>query len=357
MSTQIREISFSGHQIYVGLDVHKKSWRVSILVDDVVQKTFHMSPGRPDELKAHLSRHYPQGEYYCAYEAGFCGFWIQEELTRLGIKTAVYHASDIPTTDKERRQKTDKRDSLKIVKALRKGDCEGIYVPDKEQQRARSLIRQRQAQVKDRQRVMHRIKGHLSYYGIECEELEWTVEWSSKHIKWLERQAEQRQDRTLGWMLKELALMRKLEGEILQDLRQLSKTDHYKTAVGLLMSVPGVGLLTAMVFLTELGVDLSRFGKFDRLCAYCGLMPDTDSSGEQERVGDISRRGNRRLRCILIESAWVAIGNDPELALCYSEYKKRMAGQKAIIKIARKLLNRIRRVLNKKEKYSVAQAQ
>jgi transposase len=158
-------------------------------------------------------------------------------------------------------------------------------------------------------------------------------------------------------MLKELELMRKLERGVLQHLRQLSRTDRYKSAVGLLTSVPGVGLLTALVLVTEIGTDLNRFTKFDKLCAYCGLMPDTDSSGEQERVGDISSRGNRRLRRILIESAWVAIGNDPELALAYSEYKKRMAGQKAIVKIARKLLNRIRRVLTKKEKYTIAQAQ
>lgn len=357
MSTQVRQISFRGHQIYVGLDVHKNSWQVSILLNEISQKTFHMSPGEPEALKAHLKQYYPDGEYHCAYESGFCGFWIQEELTRLGIHTSVYHASDIPTTDKEKRQKTDKRDSLKIAKALRQSDCEAIYVPDKAQQKARSLVRQRESLVKDRQRIMHRIKGHLNYYGIACEALEWRQEWSGKHIQWLERQAEQQQDQALNWMLKELAVLRKLEKEILQHLRELSKTDHYKTAMSLLISVPGVGLLSALVILTEIGLDFKRFGKFDRLCAYCGLMPDTDSSGEQERVGDISSRGNRRLRRILIECAWAAVKRDPELALAYCAFKKRMAGQKAIVKIARKLLNRIRRVLIKKEKYTLSQAQ
>lgn len=357
MCTQIRQISFSGQQIYVGLDVHKKSWQVSILLNDVVQKTFHMAPGRPQTLKAHLDRFYPEGEYYCAYEAGFCGFWIQENLSRLGIHTQVYHASDIPTTDKERRQKTDKRDSLKIAKALSQGKCEAIYVPDKAQQQSRSLVRHRDALVKDRQRIMHRIKGHLHYYGIECEELNWRQNWSGKHVQWLEDQAKHRQDQALDLLLKELGLLRKLEREALQQLRQLARTDHYAQAVRLLTSVPGVGLLTALVILTEIGLDLRRFGKFDRLCAYCGLMPDMDSSGEEERIGNLSKRGNRRLRETLIESAWVAISHDPELGLCYSEYKKRMVAQKAIVKIARKLLNRIRRVLTNQEVYLIAQNQ
>lgn len=357
MSTQFREISFRGHQIYVGLDVHKNSWQVSIALKEVIQKTFHMSPGSPQELKGYLDRNYPDGEYHCAYESGFCGFWIQEELTRLGIKTSVYHAIDIPTTNKEKRQKTDKRDSLKIVKALRQGDCESIYVPNKDQQKMRSLVRQRASIVEDRQRIMHRIKSHLSYYGIECEALGWRQEWSGKHIEWLKSQADKSQDQTLDWMLRELALMRNMEREILKQLREISKTSTYKSAVDLLLSVPGVGLKSALVILTEIGLDFDRFDKLDRLCAYCGLMPDTNSSGEAERVGNLTHRGNRRLRCILIECAWAAIKRDPELALCYSEYKKRMAGQKAIIKIARKLLNRIRRVLNKKEKYTLAQAQ
>ncbi|MCB9330064.1 MAG: IS110 family transposase [Lewinellaceae bacterium] len=89
---------------------------------------------------------------------------------------------------------------------------------------------------------------------------------------------------------------------------------------------------SALVILTEIGLDFDRFGKFDRLCAYCGLMPDTNSSGEQERVGDLTRRGNRRLRCILIECAWAAIKRDPELALAYSNYKNEWRAKKPLSK-------------------------
>ena len=65
----------------------------------------------------------------------------------------------------------------------------------------------------------------------------------------------------------------------------------------------------------------------------------------------MTNRGNRRLKKMLIEASWVAIRNDPALALKYGELRKTMNAQKAIIRIARKLLNRIRFVLIKKEKY------
>jgi transposase len=356
MSTQDRKICFQGHQIFVGLDVHKNSWQVSVLLKNVAQKTYHMAPGSPATLQSYLHKNFPGGEYLCAYEAGFSGFWIQEELTRLGIKTVIYHASDIPTSDKEKRQKTDQRDSLKIAKALRKGDCEPIFIPDQEQQELRRLVRHRANLVKDRQRVMHRIKGHLQFVGIHPDPSACYQQWSGKYLQWLADQAKQREDLTLGSMLNVLKDMRRHELDVLKQLRLLSQTKPFQPAMKLLLSVPGVGIVSSLVILSEIGVDFNRFTTFDCLCAYCGLMPDTKSSGDSERVGDITNRGNRRLRTTLIECAWVAIKHDRELGLYYNTCKNRMAGQKAIVKVARKLLNRIRRVMIYKEAYTMAQA-
>ena len=356
MRTQDHQINFVGHPIFIGLDVHKNSWQVTILPQGVVHKTFHMAPGSPVKLKEHLQQYYPGGKYTCAYEAGFSGFWIQEELTGLGIRTLVFHASDIPTTDKEKRQKTDTRDSIKIAKALQNGDCETIYVPDKEWQHMRSFVRHRSRIVVDRQRIMHRIKTHLNYYGIVADEVTWKQDWRGKHIQWLEKVARERNDFTLKAMLTELDLKRKMERDILVQIRGLFKASKYQDTLNLLLSVPGVGFISSAVILTEIGLNFGRFSTFDRLCAYCGLMPDTKSSGEVQRIGDITHRGNNRLRTTLIECAWTAIYRDMELRLCYESYKKRMPAQKAIVKIARKLLNRIRRVIVHKEKYQSALA-
>jgi transposase len=87
-----------------------------------------------------------------------------------------------------------------------------------------------------------------------------------------------------------------------------------------------------------------------------GLIPNTNASAEREGVGEMTNRGRKELRTALIESAWVAIGQDPELALCFERYRQRMKPTEAIVRIARKLLNRIRRVLLTQRPYEIAGA-
>ena len=110
MQSQINKLDFTGQNIYVGIDAHKKSWKQTIMVEDITYKTFSQPPD-PVALYKYLKKNFPGGNYYTAYEAGFCGFWPHFQLTRLGINSIVVNPSDIPTTDKEKRQKEDKRDS------------------------------------------------------------------------------------------------------------------------------------------------------------------------------------------------------------------------------------------------------
>ena len=120
-----------------------------------------------------------------------------------------------------------------------------------------------------------------------------------------------------------------------------------------MITIPGIGRLTAMILLTEIG-DINRFKRLDDLCSYIGLIPNVYSSGESESVGDITKRGNRHVRTFIIESSWIAVRNDPALGCKYHELCNRMPGNKAIIRIAKKLMNRIRYVLLNKEEYELA---
>ena len=98
----------------------------------------------------------------------------------------------------------------------------------------------------------------------------------------------------------------------------------------------------------------AAFSNNDKLASYVGLVPSTFSSGEKEKVGDITPRCNRTLRSALIESAWVASRIDPALMRSYMEYCKTMEPNNAIIRIARKLLSRIRFVLINKKAYELS---
>ena len=128
--------------------------------------------------------------------------------------------------------------------------------------------------------------------------------------------------------------------EVLKHIRALSKQASYKTNVALLLSVPGIGLITAMTLLTEIE-DVSRFKTLDQFCAYIGLVPMTNSSGESHRVRGMTKRQNKLLRMMIIESSWVAIRHDPALMLAYQKLVVRMEPNKAIIRIAKKIINRI----------------
>lgn len=353
MDTQNRKLDFSGQTIYVGIDVHLKSWRLSIHLESFLGKAIHLSPPSVPKLVNYLRQHYPGGKYICAYEAGFCGFWIQRALALEGIETLVVHAADVPTTDKERQQKDDVRDSRKIARALRNGELEGIYVPDEEVEQYRSMIRTRDMLLRDRTRAMNRIKSHLNFKGTYPPGgvMEKWV-WNRKFISWLHEKS--KTDTELEWRMSSFELQRKLEREVMKQIRNLFKTSKYASDLTLLQTVPGVGFLSSVKILMEI-IDIKRFETFDQLNFYAGLVPGTDSSGERDRASRRTTRGNPRLRTALIECAWAAIQHDTELALCFSELKKRTNASKAIIKIAKKLLNRIRRILLDQTPYVAAQ--
>jgi len=78
-----KKIDFKGKDLYIGLDVHKKSWSVTILVEGMEHRTFTQPPD-PLALYTYLQRMFPGGTYYSAYEAGFCGYGIHRALNDLG---------------------------------------------------------------------------------------------------------------------------------------------------------------------------------------------------------------------------------------------------------------------------------
>ena len=133
-------------------------------------------------------------------------------------------------------------------------------------------------------------------------------------------------------------------------VRQIACSKSFADPLRLIMTVPGIGITTGISFLTEID-DISRFKNADHLASYIGLIPMCHSSGEKDNDGEITMRKHAKLRCSLVEAAWIAIRKDPAMTMAYEEYRKRMNAQKAIVKIARKLANRIFFVLKRKQEY------
>jgi transposase len=105
-----------------------------------------------------------------------------------------------------------------------------------------------------------------------------------------------------------------------------------------------------MLFLTEVG-DVRRFKSFDALNKFVGFCPDSHSSGEKDRHTGLSMRRHNQLRSMLVEAAWQLVRRDPAMLDHYKLLTKRMKGQDAIIRIARKLLRRIRAIMLSQRMY------
>jgi len=247
--------------------------------------------------------------------------------------------------------KTDKRDSLKLALLLDKGMLKEIYVLSREQRMTRDLLRTRKQLVEHRGDVMRQIKSKLLFHSIEIEG-EALRKWSSRYLKNIHDHDFPSESLKAAFdaLLKVYGDLSETIRTMDKKVRDLSKRSKYKDDVALLMTVPGIGCLSAMEILTEMG-DVSRFRSNEHLASFLGLTPAEYSSGDRTRRGRITRCGNKWIRTCLIESSWTLIGHDPVMREKYDTLKRRRGAKRAIVAIARSLAGRIRGLLLRREEY------
>jgi len=343
--------NFSGQTIFVGMDIHKSSWNFGIHLNDVFIRNVHQKPN-PHLMAEYLKNHYPGATYKAAYEAGKFGFWIQRQLTALGIECIIVNPADIPKSQKDTMQKTDPRDARNLSLRLQSGVLRGIHIPDEQQEADRVFFRHRKRIWKDLTRCKNRIKGLLAFSGIDIPNQYDNANWSMNFIKWLKdlNCIQQSRRRALDYMIAQVEYLRKELLSISNEIRKMMREQRYNTNYYLLRSIPGIGPLTAASLLVEIG-GINRFEYFNDLNSFIGLHPMERSSGQSEHKMFLTFRKHRQLRSDLVESAWTARRTDSAMALYFQEQVKKKDSKIVIIKIARKLLNRIRYVLKNQVPY------
>jgi len=327
MQTQKNELNFNGQNIYVGIDVHLKSWTVTIRSEHLEHKRFSPPPNA-EALHNYLTRNFPGATYYSVYESGFCGFWVHRQLEALGIHNIVVNAADVPTKQKEKVQKDDPVDSRKLARSLSAGELDAIYVPSESTLEERVLVRMRSTLVKDMTRFKNRIKSFLNFFGISYPERfnSSGSYWSKNFIKWLKEEVKLSQpcgQYVLNMQIQEVEEQRKLLLLTNRQIKALSETEKYASNVELLRSIPGIGLTVAMTILTEIET-IERFENSDQFAGFVGLVPGRRNSGETNKNGEMTFRGQAKLKTVIIESSWTSARRDPALFLAYNNYVKRM---------------------------------
>jgi transposase len=281
---------FLGRNLFVGIDVHKQRWQVAVYYEGLILSNTSIE-GNSDALIIHLRKRYGEAHFTCVYESGPFGFSLCRSLWAAGIECMVVNPADIPNTHKESRSKSDPVDARKLAMHLAAGLLHPIHIPSEKLQQQRSLIRFRKKLWGDLVRSKNRLKGELLFQGIIIPKQYDNKHWSHNFLTWVEEQAlkEEHLKDTLLLMLEEVKLLRVLLLKTERKLRELMWSPEYKTKSELLRSIPGVGSLTAMLFLLEVG-DVRRFKSFDALNRFVGFCPDSHSSGEPKAHGCILKK-------------------------------------------------------------------
>ena len=343
MQAQSKQIDFSGQNFYCGLDTHKKNWAVTIETDNLALKTFTQNAD-PEALVKHLRKNYPGGNFTAGYEAGYFGYSIQRKLESMGVHCLVIHPADIPTTNKDKDQKRDPRDSRKIARALKNEEVSAIWVPPVELEEDRQLLRTRRTLAKDQTRTKNRIKAFLQIYGIKYPEVfsQKGSHWSARFIKWLQevRLNETSGTEALQSYIRQLQFIRSEILVVSRKIKVLTNDNRYEKKYHRLIKIQGIGMITAMTFLTEIG-NIHRFKKPDYFRSFIGLVPSSKSSGEKDYQNRITKRANSHLRYLFVEATWIAIRSDPQYLHFYKQYRKRMKENNALIRTAGKLANQV----------------
>lgn len=327
---------------WVGMDVHKANIVIAVIEDDQRQEdallvTIDNDPKAIRRLMKRLGR--DGSTLRICYEAGPCGFEIHRQLTEMTLHCDVIAPSLIPKKAGDR-IKTDRRDARKLASLHRADLLTAITVPDEDQEAIRDLVRARESVVRDVRAARHQLVKFLLRRGCVFRE---TRNWSQKHRAWIRQQVfiHAATQKAFEHYRTHLEYLEERQSELEAEIVSIAQDDPYRDAVGRLMCLRGVKVITAMVLISEI-YDFRRFKSAPQFAAYLGLVPSEHSSGGpgHEKRGGITKTGNKHVRRVLIEAAW-HYRSRPSIQ---GDLKKRIEGQDpGIVRHAWKAQRRLHR--------------
>lgn len=334
--------------IFVGIDLGDKNSvaRIAVNREKSERLGFVNTRGGRARLFKELNRHADQAggaKIALAYEASSCGFVLSDEAQARGMSCWVLAPTKMEKSVEQKRNKNDDRDADDVLEKLRGHFLAGnrlptVWVPDVETRDDREVVRTRLALSEKQTQVKAQIQMLLKRHGLEKPADLGTTR-SKQYRAWLESLSV---CATLGWGTRQslASLLRQLRGledeiEMLDKLvQQLGSQPRHKPIVEALMKEKGVGLLTALVFRTEIG-QARRFRRGRHVGKFLGLTPTSHESGQQQdRKGHISQQGPPRVRKVLCQASWVRVRHDPHSREVYQRLVAKNPKKKKIALVA-----------------------
>lgn len=333
---------------FVGIDLAKRSYVAKVLRSGTDKGRILKGSTSPEGLKRLCHSLIPQDRV--SLEACAQGFWLARRLIeRVGCEVVVLNAGDLAIIYRSTK-KTDLNDAEKLawlIKRLPLNELPVVALPTEEEESRRSMVSE--LHFKKRLRTMHINRLHSVFTRVGQTEIR------KKHLATIEARKESiqsltgRAHREALRLLEVICMMENhiqlIEEEMAVSLSGDELSEH-------LLSMPGVGLQTAMAFLAHVG-DGSRFSKGRQVSNYVGMTPRIYSSGETERMGHISKHGCLALRSIIVQSAWSAVHTRRTnvFKTKYEELVPRIGKKRAIVAIARRMLETMWILVTRKEHF------
>lgn len=356
-NTSIDKIQPRNFDLFVGMDVDKRSIVTTILDEDKILKNKQF-PYDPKNIIRYFFRNYSDKKIAFVYEAGPTGYGLYDELTNNGYTCLVASPSNVPVIPGSR-VKTNRLDSVKLAESLRGGQIKGIRVPRGVYRTLRHLVHMRDTFVKQGAATKCRIKALLLVEGLPFPPAPPNSQWTRAVLYELSINKIYQSIRfKVDRLLETLEFAHKQVINTQREIRRICKTDSdIVESINYLKSIPGIGCIIATEMLVRIG-DWRLLKNVRELGAFLGLTPCENSTGEKERRGSITKNGNERLRNKLIEGSWAAIRKDGELAKFYQSVYQRhprdRAARIAVVAVARKLTCRIYRILKDRRFYKIS---
>lgn len=338
--------------IMIGCDLHDRSMllRYAVGTAEPQQLTYgNDSRGRSNmvsRLKG-LAKKHRSSRIVFAYEASGLGYGLSDLLQDEDMECHVLSPTHLPKTPKSGKLKTDAKDAQMLLEQVRGFVLAGnplpvVWTPPQRLRDDRELVRARVDVGDESTRVKLKILSMLKRRGINKPSW-YASRWTKRFVRWLREDVVANLDLVVGPVLDRLVdryeLYQQEQVKLEKAIGSLSLEPRYKAAHAELRKIPGVGLLVAMTFLTEMG-DLTRFHNRREVAAYLGLCPSSFESGEAtNRKGRITRQGPSRLRKMLCQAAWVSLAHDDEAKKAYERIKQGQSKRtkKALVALMRKL--------------------
>jgi len=349
----------SNYDVFIGIDVDKKSFAFTVQDHNIMSRSKKI-PSSPEQLYNYIHNNFSDQRVLCAYEAGPTGYDLYDYLIQKEQPCVMVSPASIPKASNER-VKNNRLDSERIVRYLKSGELQPIRIPSEPYRQLRQLIGMRQNYSRQSTVAKQRIKSLLLFEHIDDHVSDADQHWSNMYIKRLKTLPCSAVIRCkLDMLLSDLDYARDQLLKVIKELKAFCaahpEINSYRRY---LQSIPGIGFATALTILARVG-DPEYLTNVREIGAFIGLVPREKSTGDVVRYGSITHLGNSELRKLLVEASWVAIRHDNELCQFYYRIKSRhhpaAAAKKAIVAVARKMTQRIYKVLKERRMYEIRQS-